>query len=265
MGKVGRLFCLGLFVFSLGAAGEARAQSAYGRHARLRGLREVEIGKALSQMAGVGAKPEDFVPPHWKIFSRAEGDLNADGVADFAFILTLDERDTKYVESLSRLDEDDSWIWDAFVVVVVDSRGDRRHHLTGVNYQLFGDTGATPAGDERSEFKVEIKRNVLDVRVNFGGMQRTEATFHFRWQPSAGTLTLIGFDVENYCVNVSADCGPWRVSENYLTSTRVETTYKLQGGRLVGADRRTSLPPVEVDFTDARLNQSNKKDVLRPF
>ena len=70
---------------------------------------------------------------------------------------------------------------------------------------------------------------------------------------------LIGFEYESYCVTPSNDCPGWRVSENYLTNTRVETNYKMQGARRVGADKQTLIPPVKVEFMDARLNERNHK------
>jgi hypothetical protein len=35
-----------------------------GKHAKLNGLRHLEIGKALTQMSEKGDRPEDFVSPH---------------------------------------------------------------------------------------------------------------------------------------------------------------------------------------------------------
>lgn len=246
--------------------GAVKAQSAFGQHARLNGLRQLEIGKALMHMPEKGDRPEDFVPPHWSIFSRTEGDLNADGIKDFAFILTLDEKDARYIEQLRKLDENDLWIDETFIIVVLDSRGDRRHHIGAINYQLFGDSGASVGGDERNEFKVEIRKNVLDVSLDYGGMLRSLATFHFRMNPpSGGSMTLIGFDFGNTCVTLSADCNKWQMSENYLTNTRIETTYKILRDQLVGTDKKTQLPAASVDFMDARLNNANKKDAVRPF
>ncbi|MFN2453635.1 MAG: hypothetical protein ABR577_05395 [Pyrinomonadaceae bacterium] len=265
MRKIGRCFLSFLpVVLFLGST--VKAQGVYGKTAKLDGLREIEISKALQQMPETGRGPEDFVAPHWMILNRAEGDLNADGIKDFAFILTLDEEDTKYIESLKKLDEDDGWIYQTFIIVVIDSRGDRKLHLSAINYQLFGNSNATVSGDERGEFKVSFKKNVLDVIVNYGGSQRTDATFHFREDPpTGGFLTLIGFDVESYCVTLTESCGKSKMSENYLTSTRVVTDYKIQGDKLVGTDKRTQIPPVKIDFMDASLNESNHKDFMRPF
>lgn len=265
MKRLGRWFlpCLPVVLF---LSSSVKAQGVYGKEAKLDGLREIEIGKALKQLPEMGGKPEDFLPQHWKILNRAEGDLNADGIKDFAFILTLDEKDTKYIDSLKKLDEDDGWIYGAFIIVVVDSRGDRKQHLSAINYQLFGNSGATVEGAERGEFKVSFKKNVLDVNVNYGGSLRTDTTFHFREDPpSGGSLTLIGFDVDSYCVTLTESCGRWKMSENYLTNARVVTDYKFQGDKLVGTDKRTQIPPVKIDFMDARLNDSNHKDFIRPF
>jgi len=265
MKKIGWLFLLAFFFGGV----STKAQSTFGKYAKLDGLRKIEIGKALSQMPETGGRAEDFVPPHWTIFNRAEGDLNTDGVKDFAFTLILDEQDSIYIDALKKLDQDDSWINDAFIIVVVDSRADRKMHLSAVNYQLLGDSGAAIRGDERSVFKLAFNKNVLDIIVSYGGMQHTNATFHFRADPpTGGFLTLIGFDVENFCDTLSENCGKWRMSENYLTNTRVETkkTYtKIRAGGFVETYKQTKIPPVKIDFMDARLNDSNKKDNVRPF
>ncbi|MDQ3819886.1 MAG: hypothetical protein M3362_19735 [Acidobacteriota bacterium] len=244
-----------------------RAQSVYGEYATREGLRLLEIGKALARMPETGAAPENYVPPHWTIADRAEGDLNADGIKDFAITLMLDEKDTKYIESLKQLNPDDSWIDRAFIIAVVDSRGDRKLHLNSVNYNLYGDEDA-PArnGDARDQFKLSMKKNVLAVNVQYGGSLRSDATFLFREEkPTGGDLLLIGFEYESYCVTPSNDCPGWRMSENYLTGARVETNYKIQGAKRVGADKQTVIPPVKVEFMDVRLNERNRKGDVRPF
>ena len=247
--------------------GSARAQETYGKAAIQDGLREIEVGKALLQMPETGVKPEDFVPPHWAILQRAEGDMNADGIKDWAFILALDEKDTKYMQSLEKLDKDPTWIDSAFIIVVVDSRGDRKMHLADINYQLFGDSGASVRnGDPRDEFRLEMKKNVLDVITSSGGQLRNDAVFHFRQDPpTGGFLTLIGFDTENYCVTITNECGKNRVSDNYLTNTRVSTDYKVRGDNIVGTDKKSEISPVKVSFSNARLNGSNAKGGTLPY
>jgi len=247
--------------------GSGRAQETYGKAAIRDGLREIEVGKALSQLPEMGTKPEDFVPPHWTIMQRVEGDMNADGIKDWAFILVLDEKDTAYIKSLEKLDKDPSWIDSAFIIAVVDSRGDRKMHLGEINYQLLGDSGATVRnGDGRDEFKLEMKKNVLDVITSSGGSLRNDAVFHFRQDPpTGGFLTLIGFDTENYCVTITNDCGKSRVSDNYLTNTRVTTDYTVRGDNIVGTDKKSTIGPIKVSFANARLNGSNEKGGTLPY
>ncbi len=244
-----------------------RAQSTYGEYATRDGLRLLEIGKALARMQETGARPEDYVPPHWTITDRAEGDLNGDGIKDFAFTLMLDEKDAKYIETLKQINPDASWIDQTFIIVVVDSRGDRKLHLSSINYNLYGDAEA-PArnGDARDEFKLSMKKNVLSMKIEYGGSLRSSATFLFREEkPTGGGLLLIGFNYESYCITASEDCPGWRLSENYLTNTRVETNYNIQGERRVGTDKQSAIPPVKVEFMDVRLNERNHKGDVRPF
>ena len=237
----------------------AAAQAIFGEYATRDGLRLLEIGKALAAMPESGGRAEDYVPPHWTITDRVEGDMNADGVKDFAFTMMLDETDKKYMASLEKLFRDASWIDKTFIIVVVDSRGDRKMHLSAINYNLYGDSDA-PArnGDARDEFKLSLKKDVLVVNLNYGGMMRTSASFLFR------DSVLVGFDVENYCVTITENCGKSRTSENYLTNTSIETDYKLIGDKLTGRDTKTKIPPVKVDFMNARLNYGGGKGV-RPF
>ena len=94
----------------------------------------------------------DFTPQHWEVLQRVDGDLNADGIKDFVLLLALNEKDTKYIDTLKKLDEDESWIDKAFIIVEVDSRGDRKMHRGDVNWNLTGDTGAyVRHGDERDD------------------------------------------------------------------------------------------------------------------
>jgi len=247
--------------------GSARAQETYGKAAIQDGLREIEVGKALLQMPEIGARPEDFVPQHWAILQRVEGDMNTDGIKDWAFILVPDEKDTNYMQSLEKLDKDPTWIDSVFIIAVVDSRGDRKMHLGEINYQLLGDSGAyVRHGDGRDEFRLEMKKNVLDVIVSTGGQLRNDAVFHFRQDPpTGGFITLIGFDTENSCVTVTSECGKSRVSDNYLTNTRVTTDYKVRGDNIVGTDKKSDIKPVKVSFANARLNGSKEKGETQPY
>ena len=240
-----------LFLVSLGLFGTSVfCQSEVGKDARLTGLRYLEVGKALATMPEAGNRAEDFVPKHWIIYSRADGDMNADGLADTAMILTLDEKDTKYIDSLKRMEPDDDWIGQTFMIVFIDTRlGDRKPHFADVNYVL----GSRPQ-DQRDEFKVSIKKNVLDVYIDVGGSMRTEMTYHFREDPPAGGfLSLIGYDEEhNSVTNDDADA-KWSVSENYLTNTRIDTTYKSRGGNWIPTEKRSSIKPQKIRFGEATL------------
>jgi hypothetical protein len=254
-------------LFLLALSISLKAQSVFGEYATREGLRLLEVGKALAAMPEAGAKPEDFVPPHWTITDRVEGDLNADGIRDFAFTMMLDEKDTKYLESLKKLSREDWWTDRVFIIVVIDSRGDKRLHVNSLNYDLYGDSDA-PArnGDARDDFKLSLRKNVLDINIDYGGMMRWNATFRFRLeQPTGGDLVLIGFDYEVACVATSENCLPWKVSENYLTGTRIETDFKLKGNDVVGTDRKTAIAPVKIEFMNARLNDVNLKGYARPF
>jgi len=238
-----------LIVVSIATAVPTHAQSAYGQSALTDGYRKLEIGRALNGIPETGTRAEDFVPPHWKIFDRAEGDLNGDGIKDLAITLVVDDKDSKYVDVLKKNMEDDSWIGELNMIVVVDSRGDKKLHFAGVNYEI----GTVPMGD-RDEFKLSIKRNVLDVYTDTGGSGRIEQTWHFREEPpTGGELTLIGYDEHHDSVGNSDPEQKWTISENYLNGTRVDTTYKLRGNEFVGTDKKSTIKTSKVLFSDTSL------------
>jgi hypothetical protein len=225
---------------------QAYSQSEFGKEAIIDGYRKIEIGRALSAMPETGSRAEDFVPPHWIIFGKADGDLNADGVKDSALILTINDKDTKYISGLEKLVEDKSWISGIYLIVVVDSHADKNLHFDSVNYEI----GQMPAG-ERDAFTVTIKKNVLDVYVDAGGSMRVEQTYHFRINPpTGGELTLIGYDEQHDSVMNSDRDAKFMLSENYLTNIRVDSTYKVRRGEFVPTKKKTTIPPVRLYFNE---------------
>jgi hypothetical protein len=224
-----------------------QAQSVIGKNTIIDGYINIEIGKALSAMPEIGARAEDFVPSHWKIFARADGDLNADGINDTAMILTVDSSDARYVKGLQRTGDDDTWVSELYLIVVVDSRGDKRLHFHSENHVI----GQVPAG-ERDEFKVSMKKNVFDVYTDTGGEYRVEQTYHFRMDPpTGGDLRLIGYDENHYTTSNDSSDGKWTISENYLTNTRVDTKYTIHRGEFVPVIKKSIIRPLKISFSSA--------------
>lgn len=228
-------------------------QTEFGRNALEEGYRTVEIGKALNAMPVSGKRPEDFVPPHWKIFARADGDLNRNGVNDAVLVLQLDPKDQGYIDGLPKVGGDTSWTHDTSMIVVLDDKPNKTLEFETVNYSI----GQMPL-DERDEFTVQVKNGVLDVHLSTGGSLRNDYTYHFRQDPpTGGSLVLIGFDEEDYPVTMQDDSAKYSVSENYLTGVRIETTEKFdKSGKLVGTPRRSSIKTEKIEFSEVKPPRS---------
>ena len=225
------------------------AQSAFGRNALEEGYRSVEIGKALNAMPTSGKRPEEFVPPHWKIFARADGDLNRNGVNDAVLILVLDQNDKAYIDRLPKVGDDTSWSYDTSVIVVLNDKPNKTLEFESVNYAI----GQVPQ-NERDEYTVQIKNGVLDVHISTGGSLRNDYTYHFREDPpTGGSFILIGFDEEDYPVTMQDDSARYSLSENYLTGVRIENTERFdKAGKMVGTPKRSNIKTEKVDFSEAK-------------
>jgi hypothetical protein len=227
----------------------ASAQSAFGDSYVMQSLRDRALGEALRKMRESGDKPEDFLPPHWEIVKKAEGDLNKDGRMDYVFEMGVNEEPkdaegNKYLESLRKINDDDGWISGVGALVVVDSRVDGKLHFSTLNSNLTGADG------------MEIKKGVLILKYNTGGTYHTDATYRFRQQEPTLNLMLIGFDVEHYCEGCGDASAKYETSDNYLTLTRIETTYKMVRGQLVPMIKTRNIMPLKIEFSDARFNDS---------
>src|SRR6476659_10177225 len=116
MSMTGKLTKILLFLSAVFAlAVPSAAQMASGKAAIQQGYRSIEIGKALMTIPENASRAEEFVPPHWTIFGRADGHLNRDGIIDSALILVPNEKDTRYMDSLKKRDEDSSWLDDTYM------------------------------------------------------------------------------------------------------------------------------------------------------
>jgi hypothetical protein len=234
-----------VFVFVQAAA----AQSAFGRNALEEGYRSVEIGKALNAMPTSGKKPEDFLPPHWKIFARADGDVNRNGVNDAVLVLQLDQADKSYIDQLPKVSGDTTWSFDTSMIVVLNDKPSKTLEFDNVNYSI----GQIPQ-NERDEFTVQIKNGVLDVHLSTGGSLRNDYAYHFRQDPpTGGSLVLIGFDEEDYPVTMQNDSARYTLSENYLTGVRIENTERFdKAGKMVGSPKRSTIKIEKIEFSEAK-------------
>jgi hypothetical protein len=247
---VRRGFLYGVLLVVIGVIGgltaTAHGQSGFGDTALQDGYRLVEIGKALKAMPSSAKRVEDFTPAHWKVYARADGDLNRDGIDEHVIVLQLNVDDKAYVNSLAGGKDIDFWGANAFLVAVVRQLPNKMFEFDDANYSI----GTLPQGD-RDEFTIRIRNGVLDIHVSTGGSLRADETYHFRQEPpTGGSLTLIGYDAKNYMVTVQPDSQPYSLSENYLTGERVETITTFdKNGKGVDAAKKSTFKPVKKDFS----------------
>ena len=76
-----------------------------------------DIKEQLKKIPFEAAAPEDFVPADWEIYTRADGDLKADGLKDYVIDI-LPKRDEE-----SKTDDSDRVPYDAVVVLFADKSG----------------------------------------------------------------------------------------------------------------------------------------------
>jgi hypothetical protein len=182
----------------------------------LSALAQDEAGKFdKSRVPAQADKPEKFVPSGWKIEEQITGDLNADGVTDYAL---------KLIEAKAEKDAegDPTERGRALVIALAKDGGLAR---AGVADNLLQCTrcGGAFYGVVETPTEVTIEKGVLVVQQDHGSREVTNTTYRFRYEPATGKLLLIGFDLAN------ADRATAQViseSINYLTGAREETRSK---------------------------------------
>lgn len=239
-----------IFIIPIGVLG----QTSYANAALEEGYRLVETGKALSAMPTSGKRPEDFLPRHWKVFAKAEGDLNRNGINDAVLILQLDPEDRPYLASLPG-GKDAAWPAGAYMIVTLLDKPNKTLEFDEVNYSI----GAIPQ-NPRDQLTVEVKNGVVSIYSSTGGTLRFDETYRFREDPpTGGFLTLIGYDFEEYSVANEPERIHYRLSENYLTGERVEitTSFDKRGNEIGGQPKKTAFKPEKTGFSEVRPKVRN--------
>nr|MDQ3819887.1 hypothetical protein [Acidobacteriota bacterium] len=189
---------------------------------------------ALDKIPLEASRPEDFVPAGWAINSQTQGDLNGDGLKDYALDVTPKE-------------PPDFMSYDAVVVLFAEKGGKLRRFA--VNDQL-SDNGFG------AKQELSFDKGVLVANTNYGNSDATDVTFRFRFDRAAGKLMLIGYQIENYSRPGSHD--GYVTSENYLTGVRIETVNHLDTRRNSDAiygsstSKRSRLKRLKVTFEEAQ-------------
>jgi hypothetical protein len=215
---------------------------------------------ALRRMPVEGRAPRDFVPPHWRVFSEASGDLNGDGAEDHAMTVTPDENDA----ANRSVQEGEDWFPPDIVVVLLAEPGGRLRRV-GANSRL------SPRIPDARPHAMEIKEGELSLHANFGNNEATDITYRFRWDRAAGALLLAGYEVETYTRSGSGDAR--RVREDYAAGTREESerygerTKASEGERPDPPPRRTTIPRYRVPFEEVRYadDAADETPLPRPF
>lgn len=207
-----------------------------------------EIEAAIKKIPLEGSKPQDFVPSSWEIFSQAEGDLNADGLKDYA------------LDILPKTEDVEESNYDAVVVLFAGKDG--RLHRTGLNDNLA--SSGFGAGES-----VAIEKGVLGINSNYGNNSATDVTYRFRYDKAAAKLMLIGFDFEVYTRGGNED--GYVTSYNFLTGIREDKTNYIDRRKNTTAvydkskTKRTRIERVKIPFEKAQFNWQEGKNAPLPY
>ncbi len=159
---------------------------------------------------------KDFVPAGWKVEEEISGDLNGDGIADYAL---------KLVQDLPATDKDGMATERDRVLAILFGSQNGKLSRAAVNDKLLQCTrcGGAFYGVVESPANVKIEKGVLIVEQDHGSRNITDTTYRFRYEIESGKFLLIGFDLAD-ADRLSAQTVT--ESTNYLTGIRVATRSK---------------------------------------
>lgn len=194
-------------------------------------LRLFLVAAAISQSAHLHAKsPEipqrahrdiDFVPEGWKLYDKAEGDLNGDGIVDS--VLVIQETDpAKVIDNPGGFGVDR---YDAnrriLLFVMSRARGGLQDsgglHLVGRDDQVIPPRDNPAMDDPYTDIEIVDGKATLQLNLWYsaGSWYTSSYRFHFRWDSEA--MQVIGYD--GYVTHRAS--GEFeQVSINYLTMKR---------------------------------------------
>lgn len=196
-----------------------------------------EDGLPVKHLPSEGNSLHNFLPHGWIVEEQVNGDLNGDGVADVASILTQDKPD--FDESGAKTERQRA-------LIVLFGHEKDRFILVGANDRLLQ---CTTCGGVKEGVGMDIKKGVLVVSQLSGSREYTDDTWRFRYDPQTRRLTLIGRDVEN----ADSALGTGKVeSFNYLTGLRITETYRYdkQGKRKITVSTTRGQCPKKTPFIE---------------
>jgi hypothetical protein len=196
----------------------------------------------VKRLPHTGNSLQRFVPSGWIVEERAAGDLNGDGVADYAAILVQGKPD---------FDKDGVVNERQRGVIIVLSTG-KGFTLAGVNDDLLQ---CTTCGGVKEGVSITIRKGVVILSQLSGSREFTDETWRFRFAPGNRRFILIGRDVE-YGDSI---LGTGKTeSINCLTGRTVSETYRHdeEGRRKITlSTKRGKIPPNTTFIEDVTAGQ----------
>jgi hypothetical protein len=173
---------------------------------------------ALEAPLALPAAAKAYLPAGWKVIKLVQGDLNADGVADLAFV--REETDPKKITK-----RDDGYEFNGnprtFVVLLADKEGYRK---VG-EYPKFIPPAYTFEFDNYLDRfnQLKIVKGVITIEFDWFASAGTWWTSHdaFKFRLEAGKLRLIGREESSFARN---EGDMTLTSTNHLTGKRKITT-----------------------------------------
>jgi hypothetical protein len=191
---------------------------------------------------------DSFVPKGWKIEEQITGDLNGDGLPDYAL---------KLIEDKPAKDKDDAPIDSqrALVVVLQNKNGKLSRAAVADKLLQCPNCGGAFYGVGEAPANVKIEKGAIVVDQDRGSRWVSELTYRFRYEPETEKFLLIGFD---YASRDRAAGGGATESTNYLTGLRIA---KHLGKKETTA--RTQIPKTKTYIEDVDNDQFDEDATRR--
>jgi hypothetical protein len=174
--------------------------------------RAQEAAFDLNQLPREGRTLGDFTPRGWAAADKANGDLNADGIADIAAILIPSSAGSTAEEGPR-------------VLLTLLGGAGGKLRPAGHNDGLLA---CVHCGGVKESAGIEIKKGVLIVHQLTGSREFTDQTWRFRYDPTFRRFVLIGKDrIDGDGALGTGD----KVSFNYLTGFKISERYRFDPKR----------------------------------
>jgi hypothetical protein len=191
----------------------------------------------LSQLPREGRSLADFTPPGWEDEEKADGDLNADGIADIAAIL---------VQSSSGPNAEES----QRILLVLVGGANGKFSLGGSNGELLM---CVHCGGVKESAGVDIKKGVVIVSQLIGSREFTDQIWRFRYAAKSRRFVLIGKDIRHG--DGALGTGK-KESFNFLTGIKISESYRYDQKRdreITRSSKKEKIPKRTPFLEDVRM------------